>query len=330
MRNEELFSFVVGEDDIGKRVDAFVASRLTDYSRTEIQNFVIRSPLSVARKIKMSDRVKLEEEYEVLIPEKTPIDYRLSTIDSCKIDLSILHEDNDIIVVNKPRGMVMYPGFGHDSGTLVQAVLAHTNLSSIGTEGLRPGVVHRIDKDTSGVVILAKTDAAHRELFKTFQDHKLVRKYIAFVWNVPTWEEATITGNIGRSTRNRQKMSLLREGGKPAKTHVATLNVWPKLNISQLRCTLETGRTHQIRVHLSAHGFPVVCDPLYRSGVSRLGSVKDPFLLEFLKTHHGQMLHAEVLELAHPITGEELKFKARLPGDMEELKNILREGGDPL
>jgi 23S rRNA pseudouridine1911/1915/1917 synthase len=236
--------------------------------------------------------------------------------------LDILYEDPDIIVENKPRGLAMYPGAGREADSLVGRVLAHAALSCLGGE-MRPGVVHRLDKDTSGAVVLAKSDAAQRALVKTFSAHDLVRKYIAFVWGVPNWEEADIDGNIGRSTKNRQKMTMLKVGGRPAKTHAAVMNAWPRENVSELRCTLFTGRTHQIRVHLSSHGFPVLCDPVYGRGAAKLGVVKNPELLEFLRGRSGQMLHAEILEFAHPVTGAQLRFKARLPEDMRRLKEIL-------
>ena len=241
---------------------------------------------------------------------------------SSDFELDILFEDDDIIVINKPRGVVMYPSAGNKTGTLVQNILAHTNLSALGG-ATRPGVVHRLDKDTSGVMVFAKSDAAFRELVKTFSEHNLTRKYIAFVWGVPNWEVADITGNIARSSRNRQKMTMVKTGGKPSHTEVAVINAWSRAKISEMRCTLFTGRTHQIRLHLSAHGFPVLCDPVYGRGASRLGSVRDADLLEFLRTHDGQMLHAEVLEFAHPTTGEPMRFKTRLPDDMMELKYIL-------
>ena len=151
----------------------------------------------------------------------------------------------------------------------------------------------------------------------------MARKYIAFVWGVPNWESADITGNIARSSRNRQKMTMVKTGGKPSHTEVSVINAWSRAKISEMRCTLFTGRTHQIRLHLSAHGFPVLCDPVYGRGATRLGSVRDADLLEFLRTHDGQMLHAEVLEFSHPITGEPMRFKTRLPDDMLELKYIL-------
>ena len=148
---------------------------------------------------------------------------------------------------------------------------------------------------------------------------------MAFVWGVPNWTGADITGNIARSSRNRQKMSMVKTGGRPAHTVVNVMDVWPRVGVSALRCTLMTGRTHQIRVHLSAHGFPVLCDPVYGRGAARLGSVKNPDLLDFIKTHDGQMLHAEVLEFIHPITGAPMHFRAPLPDDMATLRCILEE-----
>ncbi|MBD5391821.1 RluA family pseudouridine synthase, partial [bacterium] len=205
-----------------------------------------------------------------------------------------------------------------------QNILAHTSLSALGG-AVRPGVVHRLDKDTSGVMVFAKSDAAFRGLVNIFSSHDLTRKYVAFVWGVPNWTGADITGNIARSSRNRQKMSMVKTGGRPAHTVVNVMDVWPRVGVSAMRCTLMTGRTHQIRVHLSAHGFPVLCDPIYGRGAARLGSVKNPELLEFIKTHDGQMLHAEILEFVHPTTGEKMHFRAPLPDDMLELRAILDE-----
>ena len=218
----------------------------------------------------------------------------------------------------------MYPSAGNKTGTLVQNILSHTHLSALGGD-TRPGVVHRLDKDTSGVMVFAKSDAAYRGLVKIFSEHDLIRKYIAFVWGIPNWEEAEITGNIARSSRNRQKMTMVKSGGKPAHTDAAVVTAWPRAGVSQMRCTLFTGRTHQIRVHLSSHGFPVLCDPLYGRGSAKLGTVKDSELLDFLKTHDGQMLHAEVLEFNHPVTGTRMRFKTKLPDDMLELKYILED-----
>ncbi len=313
--------FHVSETDTGMRLDKFLVSQMPEFSRSEIQRF---SVVVNGAPCKFSGRLRADDVVSVEILSR-PSDVASDNISS-DFDLDILYEDDDIIVVNKPRGVVMYPSAGNKTGTLVQNILSHTHLSPLG--GLtRPGVVHRLDKDTSGVMVFAKSDAAFRGLVRIFSEHDLTRKYIAFVWGVPNWDGADITGNIVRSSRNRKKMTMVKTGGKPAHTIVNVASVWPRAGVSMFRCTLMTGRTHQIRVHLSAHGFPVLCDSIYGHGASRLGSVRDPELLDFIKTHHGQMLHAEVLDFHHPVTGEMLHFKAQIPDDMAQLRAILDEIG---
>lgn len=313
----EVREFIVADESVGMRLDKFLVSQLPTFSRSEIQRFAVTRD---GKNIKFSEKVKSGDKIIVEIP---PVQTDVATDNiSDEIELEILYEDDDIIVVNKPRGVVMYPSAGNKTGTLVQNILSHTHLSALGGP-TRPGVVHRLDKDTSGVVVFAKSDAAYRELVKIFSTHNLTRKYIAFVWGVPNWTGADITGNIARSSRNRQKMTMVKSGGKPAHTIVEVLDVWPRDGVSEFRCTLMTGRTHQIRVHLSAHGFPVLCDGVYGRASSRLGSVKNPDLLDFIKTHNGQMLHAQVLEFDHPTTGKKMRFKTNLPDDMLELREVL-------
>ena len=317
----DIRKFSVTDTDANLRLDKFLSNQMPEFSRSEIQRMEItlnNAPTKLGARLRVGDVVS------VVIPEKTS-DVAADNI-SRDFDLDILFEDDDIIVINKPRGVVMYPSAGNKTGTLVQNILAHTHLSTLGGD-TRPGVVHRLDKDTSGVMVFAKSDAAFRGLVKIFSSHDLTRKYIAFVWGVPNWDGADITGNLARSSRNRQKMSLVKSGGKPAHTIVNVSTVWPRAGVSEFRCTLMTGRTHQIRVHLSAHGFPVLCDPLYGRTSNRLATVRDADLLEFLKNHDGQMLHAEILDFTHPVTGENLHFKAKLPADMYELKSILDEIG---
>ena len=316
----QIREFIVSDTDNIVRIDKFLSAQMPEYSRSEIQRFNIVRRGGAG--VKMSEKIRIGDVFVFEIPD-TQTDVATDNISS-DFDLDILFEDDDIIVINKPRGVVMYPSAGNKTGTLVQNILSHTHLSALGGD-TRPGVVHRLDKDTSGVMVFAKSDAAYRGLVKTFSEHDLTRKYIAFVWGVPNWEEAEITGNIARSSRNRQKMTMVKSGGKPSHTDVAVVAAWPRAGVSQMRCTLFTGRTHQIRVHLSSHGFPVLCDPLYGRGASKLGSVKDADLLEFLKSHDGQMLHAEVLEFNHPVTGERMRFKTKLPDDMAELKYILED-----
>ena len=317
----DIRKFSVTDTDANLRLDKFLSNQMPEFSRSEIQRMEITLNNAPT---KLGARLRVGDELSVVIPEKTS-DIAADNI-SHDFDLDILFEDDDIIVINKPRGVVMYPSAGNKTGTLVQNILAHTHLSSLGGV-TRPGVVHRLDKDTSGVMVFAKSDAAFRGLVKIFSSHDLTRKYIAFVWGVPNWDGADITGNLARSSRNRQKMSLVKSGGKPAHTIVNVSTVWPRAGVSEFRCTLMTGRTHQIRVHLSAHGFPVLCDPLYGRTSNRLATVRDADLLEFLKNHDGQMLHAEILDFTHPVTGEKLHFKAKLPADMYELKSILDEIG---
>lgn len=312
--------FTVTDEHAGARLDKFLSAQMPEFSRSEIQRFPVTLQ---GAPVKMSMRARTGDVLSVVVPDATETDVAAQSI-SCDFDLDILFEDDDIIVINKPRGVVMYPSAGNKTGTLVQNILAHTHLSALGG-ATRPGVVHRLDKDTSGVMVFAKSDAAYRGLVKTFSTHDLTRKYVAFVWGVPNWEDATITGNIARSSRNRQKMTMVKSGGKPAHTDVAVVDAWSRAGVSLMRCTLLTGRTHQIRVHLSAHGFPVLCDPVYGRGTNRLGSVKNSELLDFLKTHDGQMLHAEILEFTHPVTGHKMRFKAPMPDDMSELKYILDE-----
>lgn len=318
---ENTHNFIVDEENSNIRLDKYLVLCLPEYSRSEIQKFTV---FLNGKETKFSQRLRVGDEVSVTIPKKET-NIAAENISS-DFDLDILYEDEDIIVINKPRGVVMYPSAGNNTGTLVQNILAHTKLSALGGD-VRPGVVHRLDKDTSGVMVFAKSDAAFRGLVKTFSEHNLTRKYVAFVWGVPNWESADITGNIARSSRNRQKMTMVKTGGKPAHTEVTVADVWNRAGVSLFRCNLLTGRTHQIRVHLSVHGFPVLCDPIYGRGATRLGSVKDADLLDFLRTHDGQMLHAEVLNFKHPVTGEEMHFKARMPDDMQELKCILDEIG---
>ena len=316
----DIRTFIVDDQNISIRVDRFLAQKMPEFSRSEIQKFYITRKSGT--NVKLSEKTKNGDEFVVEI--KTPqTDVAHDNI-SNDFDLDILFEDDDIIVIDKPRGVVMYPSAGNKTGTLVQNLLSYTHLSTLGGQ-TRPGVVHRLDKDTSGVMVFAKSDVAYRGLVKIFSTHDLTRKYVAFVWGVPNWGGADITGNIARSSRNRQKMSMVKSGGKPAHTIVNVMDVWTKYNVSLFRCTLMTGRTHQIRVHLSAHGFPVLCDPLYGREKSHVGSVKNRELLEFLKTHNGQVLHAEILDFVHPITGEKMHFKSRMPTDMMELKEILDE-----
>ena len=312
--------FKVEEND-KIRLDKFLKEKLPNFSRTEIQKFEVKKIIENKEiDVKFSDLVKIGDEFKVVLPEEKLELNELKL--SHTIKLSIIYEDEDIIVIDKPRNIVVYPSVGNYENTLVQNILSYTNLASIG-KTVRPGVVHRLDKDTSGVMIFAKSISAYTELLKTFSTHNLVRKYIAFAWGIPNWETAEITGNISRSRYNRQKMSIVQKGGKNAETNIEVINVWNKENISEFRCKLLTGRTHQIRVHLSSHGFPIIGDEIYGKDSKKIGSLKNKNLFEFIKKQKGQLLHAELLELDHPVTKKKMIFKSKLPIDMQTLKNLL-------
>ncbi len=313
--------FIIDETNVGVRMDRVLAGLLPDLSRTEIQNLAPIGNIKLNGNVvsRLSVKLALNDKIEIDVPIQAALD-----LAGQEMDLNILFEDDDIIVVNKPRGMPMYPGPGHKKDTLVQGLIHHTNghLSSLGGEH-RPGIVHRLDMNTSGVVIVAKTDIAFHKLSELFSKHTLVRKYIAFCWNIPKHDAAIITGNIGRHFKNRQKMSMVKTGGKEAETHIDLMHIWTRPNVSQIHCTLKTGRTHQIRVHLSAHGYPVMMDPLYGKDRNFVHALQPSFLLDFCNEHHGQMLHADTLEIEHPINGKTLKFRAPLPDDMTELQTAL-------
>lgn len=309
------------EDNNKIRLDKFLKEKIQDFSRTEIQKLEVKKILNNKEiEIKFSDLVKTGDEFKVIFPDKKIESSELKL--SKNINLSIIYEDEDIIVIDKPRNIVVYPSIGNYENTLIQNILSHTNLASIG-KTVRPGVVHRLDKNTSGVMIFAKSITAYTELLKTFSTHNLVRKYVTFVWGIPNWETAEIKGNIARSRYNRQKMSIVQKGGKNAETIIEVINVWNKENISEFRCKLMTGRTHQIRVHLSSHGFPIIADDVYGKDSKKIGSLKNKDLFEFIKKQKGQLLHAELLEIDHPVTKKRMSFKSKIPTDMQTIKNIL-------
>ena len=235
-----------------------------------------------------------------------------------EIPLDIVYEDESLLVVNKPAGLVVHPGAGNWNHTLVNGLLAHCGSGLSGIGGVRrPGIVHRIDKDTSGLLVVAKTDVAHLALAKQFEAHSIQREYQAFVWGRLNNEEGRIEGNIGRSTTNRQKMALVRTGGKTAVTHYKRLAVFGSDLVSHIKCVLETGRTHQIRVHLSSIHHPLVGDSVYGHAPKNA--------TDFLRFFPRQALHAGVLGFVHPVTQEQMLFEAPLPKDLSELLDQLRQ-----
>ena len=293
---------IVNENDKGKRLDIYIAENFNELSRTMIKKLIESNNILVNGKSeKVSYKVQANDNISIDVPEA-----KETKLKAQEIPLDIIYEDSDIIVVNKPKGMVVHPANGNPDGTLVNAILSicKNSLSGIGGE-LRPGIVHRLDKDTSGLIIVAKNDKAHINMSEQIKERNVKKTYIALVrGNVPE-EEATINMPIGRSTKDRKKMAVTKNG-KQAITHFKVLKRYQGYTL--LKVNIETGRTHQIRVHLSTIGYPIVGDGVYSNG-------KNEFGIE------GQMLHAYKLEFMHPITGKKMKIEAPLP---EYFNNVLK------
>mgnify|MGYP002600453006 FL=1 len=291
---------IVNENDKGKRLDIYIAENFNELSRTMIKKLIESNNVLVNDKSeKVSYKVQANDNISIDIPEA-----KETKLKAQEIPLDIIYEDSDIIVVNKPKGMVVHPANGNPDGTLVNAILSicKNSLSGIGGE-LRPGIVHRLDKDTSGLIIVAKNDKAHINMSEQIKERNVKKTYIALVrGNVPE-EEATINMPIGRSTKDRKKMAVTKNG-KQAITHFKVLKRYSKYTLLEIK--IETGRTHQIRVHMAEIGYPVVGDAVYSNG-------KNEFGIE------GQMLHAYKLEFMHPITNKHMELTAPLPQYFEEI-----------
>lgn len=289
------------------RLDAYISSKKTNLSRTNIQRLIEEGNVLVnGQKKKISYKVQIGDNIEINIPEA-----KETSIKAENIPVEVVYEDDDIIVVNKPKGMVVHPANGNPDGTLVNAIMAMCkgSLSGIGGE-IRPGIVHRLDKDTSGLLIVAKNDLAHINMSNQIKDRQVKKIYIALVKGNINENEATINMPIGRSTKDRKKMAV-RKDGKEAITHFKVLKRYK--NYTLLEVKIDTGRTHQIRVHMAEIGHPVVGDMVYSKGKNEFGV-------------EGQMLHSKSLDFKHPITGKEMHLEARLPEYFEKvLEKLDRE-----
>lgn len=279
------------------RIDKVLTGLFNDYSRSQIQLWLKDGAVSVnGQVVKANYKVKKNDEIVIAVPEPETL-----SIEAEDIPLEIVYEDEAVAVVNKPQGMVVHPSAGHPNGTMVNALMYHVkDLSSINGV-IRPGIVHRIDKDTSGLLMVAKNDLAHESLAKQLKDKTSLRKYVALVHGVIPHEKGTINAPIGRSKVNR-KMQAVREDGKPAVTHFNVLERFNDFTLVEL--TLETGRTHQIRVHMKYIGYPLAGDPVYGPSKTLKGN--------------GQFLHAKLLGFTHPITGQKMVFEAPLPTIFEK------------
>lgn len=319
--NRKTLTHTVGPDDAGDRLDRLIARAFPDLSRSRGKALIEEGAVIVggATVTDPSYRVKPDHRIAVTVPEPKP-----ARVVPQKIPLDIRYEDDDLLVVDKPAGLVVHPAPGHAEGTLVNALLAHCGDSLSGIGGIRrPGIVHRIDKDTSGLLVVAKNDTAHIALAKQFERHTIERVYTAVVWGGSLDTDGTIEGNIGRSSRNRKKMAVVSAPhGKPALTRFKAVRRLG-LRAAVVECRLATGRTHQIRVHCAHIGHAIVGDPLYgRSSTSRLAGLSAA-QAEYVRRFSRQALHATVIGFEHPTGGKMLRFTSSLPNDINGLISIL-------
>ena len=301
-------ALTVAEGQEGPRLDIWLARQLPEISRSRIKQLIRAGLITInTRASKESHRIKSGERIEVNIPPPRPAELMAE-----KIPLNIIFEDDALIVIDKPAGLVVHPAPGHHSGTLVNAVLHHCpDLSGIGDE-LRPGIVHRLDKDTSGVIVVAKTEKAMKLLANQFKQREIHKEYLAIVQGILSPSSGVIKTMIGRHATDRKKMTAAPRKGRPAITRYATLETFG--NFSLVRLCPETGRTHQLRVHLAYARHPVIGDMQYGRRLTR----------DLPREVSRQMLHAHKIHFRHPVTGRDMEFSAPLPGDMERLLNYLR------
>ena len=300
MQESDMITFAAEADDVGKRIDVFAAENYEELSRSGLKKIIAAGGVTVNNKTgKANYKLRTGDIVTMNIPESVPLE-----IIPQNIPLDILYEDDDVIVINKPQGMVVHPAPGHYTDTLVNALLYHCGDSLSGINGImRPGIVHRIDMDTSGVIMAAKNNNAHRSLALQLAEHSITRKYNAIVYNNIKEDEGTIDKPLGRNPSDRKKMAVV-PGGRRAVTHYRVLDRLGKF--TYIEAQLETGRTHQIRVHMTYAGHPLLGDSVY-------GPKKQPFNLK------GQVLHARVLGFVHPVTGEYMEFESPLPEYFQKL-----------
>jgi 23S rRNA pseudouridine1911/1915/1917 synthase len=326
--DQRLVDVVVADADAGGRLDRVLATRIPDLSRSRLKALILAGEVAIGgRTIRdPGQRVNVGEVITVGVPPAEP-----PAPQPEPIPLKVIYEDGEIIVIDKPRGLVVHPAAGHATGTLVNALIAHCGDSLSGIGGVRrPGIVHRLDKDTTGVMVVAKTDRAHKALARQFADHgregPLERGYLAFVWGVPDRPRGTIDKPIDRHPHARDKMAV-RAGGREALTHWQVLERYTGADgtpvAALVECRLETGRTHQIRVHLASIGHPLMGDDVYGPGFRTKAARLTPAAAEALRALGRQALHAYLLVIEHPNSGESLEFKSELPADLARLQHSL-------
>jgi 23S rRNA pseudouridine1911/1915/1917 synthase len=321
---------VIAATKAGERLDRALAAHLEDLSRSRLKALILAGHVTISgRTIRdPSHHVNAGDAIAVTVPPAEPAEPRPETI-----PLTIVYEDDDIVVIDKPRGLVVHPAAGNWTGTLVNALIAHCGDSLSGVGGVRrPGIVHRLDKDTTGLMVVAKNDAAHRSLAAQFADHgragPLERSYLALVWSAPDRPKGTIDKPIDRHPQARERMAV-RVEGRSAVTHWQVLERYPPKGTavaSLIACRLETGRTHQIRVHLASIGHPLLGDDVYGPGFKTKAALLPEAAREALEALSRQALHAHILGFEHPVTGDHLVFRSELPPDLAKLRHALAAG----
>tara|TARA_Y100001970_G_C14064342_1_gene765868 strand:- start:130 stop:1107 length:978 start_codon:yes stop_codon:yes gene_type:complete len=322
---KNIINFIVEENSHKKRIDIFIFNKCTQLSRTRIKNLILDKRLKIngevnhvpSKKINKGDNISLE------IPEP-----KKTSLIPFNFKLEIIYEDDDLIIINKPAGISMHPGPGNYDNTVVNALMNNDKikLSSIGDK-LRPGIIHRIDKDTSGLVVIAKNNLSHENISKQFSDHSIDRVYNALVWGKLRPQSGIIRTLITRSSKNRQLMDISFTKGKRAITNYKTIKVFEGKNVptlSLVECKLETGRTHQIRVHMSFKGNQIVGDKKYKKKYKKLKNVNDEINDNLIKLDR-QFLHAKILGFNHPKSGKKLFFESNLPEDLKKIINVLEK-----
>tara|TARA_A100000164_G_scaffold208772_1_gene185067 strand:+ start:18 stop:998 length:981 start_codon:yes stop_codon:yes gene_type:complete len=321
---EKKINLIVDEIKNGIRVDIFIKKMKDTFSRTRIKNLILDKKLRINNKVVIdpSKKIYFNDQIELIIPEP-----KKASLKPYKFNLDIIFEDEDLIVLNKPAGIVIHPGAGNFDNTIVNALMSYNknSFSDIGGE-LRPGIVHRIDKNTSGLVVVAKNNQTHEHLSNQFNKHTIDRVYQLLIWGKVRPSKGKIETFITRSSKNRQMMEVSNSKGKKAITNYKTLEIFENSNIpilSLLECKLETGRTHQIRVHMNYLGNSIVGDDKYKKKFKRLKNI-DPFLEKILIKLNRQFLHAKTLGFIHPKTNKEMIFNSILPNELQIILKTLR------
>ncbi|MCE3233263.1 MAG: rluD [Rickettsiaceae bacterium] len=323
MSNEITHNLLVSDKEQGIRLDKFIATRLPDISRTRIKTLIESNSVRLSGNniTDCSYRVKSGEEIEITIPQAAESDMRAND----EIKLNIVYEDDEFLIIDKQAGLTVHPGAGNHDETMANALMAYCGDTLSGVGGVaRPGIVHRLDKDTSGLILVAKTDRAHHSLSEQIAERTLTRMYLAVCWGVPKPHIGTIENYIGRNPKNRLKMMVTdNETGKVAITHYTVKKIYGGGVASLVECRLQTGRTHQIRVHMTELGHPLIGDPLYGKRNNTKMKLISEALRLFLKDFDRQALHSYLLGVEHPVTNDYIEMKSELPEDMKELVRLL-------